>query len=47
VLDLGGMTGLGAAGLGIMMSMGFADQRAHLRLALPATTIRGLANRGP
>ena len=47
VIDLAGITGMGAAGLGIMMSMGFADQRAHLRLALPAATIRGFAGRGP
>ena len=26
-----------------MISLGFADKRAHLRITLPATTVRGLA----
>jgi hypothetical protein len=47
VIDLGGAMGMGASGRVVMMSMGFADRRAHLRLALPAATIRGLASGTP
>ncbi len=43
VADLGAFTGLGATGRALMMSLGFADKRAHLRLTLPAATFRGLA----
>lgn len=46
VMDLGGLTGVAATGRAMMMSMGFADQRAHLRIALPAATVRGLAGGG-
>jgi hypothetical protein len=43
VMDIGGLVGMGPAGRAMMISMGFADKRAHLRITLPATTIRGLA----
>ncbi len=46
VMDLGGIMGLGASGRALMISMGFADKRAHLRITLPASTIRGLAAGG-
>jgi hypothetical protein len=47
VIDLGGISGAAAAaGHLVMASIGFADQRAHLRLTLPAATFRGLTG-GP
>jgi len=47
VMDVGGITGQGATGRSMMISIGFADKRAHLRLTLPAATFRGLAGGRP
>lgn len=55
VMDIGALTGAltgaptgaGASGRAMMLSMGFADKRAHLRITLPAATIRGLAGGAP
>ncbi|HWO21730.1 MAG TPA: hypothetical protein VNO30_23330 [Kofleriaceae bacterium] len=47
IADIGAAMGLGAAGRTMMLSMGFADKRAHFRLALPAATIRGFAGGMP
>jgi hypothetical protein len=44
---MGAFTGSGPSGRMMMMSVGFADRRAHLRIALPAATIRGLTGLGP
>jgi hypothetical protein len=46
VMDVGGLLGMGPAGRALMLSMGFADKRAHLRITLPAATIRGFASGG-
>ena len=46
VMDFGALTGL-ATGRPLMMSFGFADKNAHLRLTLPAATLRGLAGGRP
>jgi len=42
VMDLGAAVGAGP-GRVVMMSMGFADKRAHFRFALPAATVRAFA----
>jgi hypothetical protein len=47
VLDIGGLMGMGPSGRAMMMSMGFADKRAHLRITVPAATLRGLAGGAP
>jgi hypothetical protein len=47
VMDVGGLTGMGASGRALMISMGFADKRAHLRITLPAATFRGFTGAGP
>jgi hypothetical protein len=47
VMDIGGLMGTGTSGRAMMMSMGFADKRAHLRITMPAATIRGLAGGAP
>jgi hypothetical protein len=47
VMDLGAFTGLGTSGRALMLSAGFADKRAHLRITLPAATFRGLAGGAP
>jgi hypothetical protein len=50
VMDLGGIlgmvTGAKAAELPMLMSLGFVDHDAHIRLALPAATLRGAVNLG-
>jgi hypothetical protein len=51
VFDLGGLLGAitgatGGSGQPMMVSLGCADQRAHLRIALPAATARAAANLG-
>ena len=46
VMDLGALAGL-PTGRTVMLSFGFADKNAHLRLTLPAATIRGLAGGRP
>jgi hypothetical protein len=43
VVDVGAATGQGPSGRVMMMSMGFADKRAHIRIALPSKTARGFA----
>lgn len=45
VMDLGALAGLGTGRL-VMVSLGFADKNAHLRLTLPAATLRGMAGGG-
>ncbi len=45
MMDLGATMGMGTGRL-LMLSMGFADKRAHFRLTLPAATVRGLAAGG-
>ena len=47
VMDLGALMGTGGSGRPVMVSLGFADKRGHLRLTLPAATIRGLAGGMP
>jgi hypothetical protein len=47
IMDIGGLTGLGPSGRAMMLSMGFADKRAHLRITLPAATLRGFTGAGP
>ncbi|HWU90055.1 MAG TPA: hypothetical protein VN253_22485, partial [Kofleriaceae bacterium] len=46
VMDLGALAGLGT-GRAVMMSLGFADKNAHLRITLPAATLRGFAGGRP
>jgi hypothetical protein len=46
VMDLGALAGLGTGRL-VMVSLGFADKNAHLRLTLPAATLRGMAGGRP
>ena len=46
IVDIGAAMGTGG-GRVMMMSMGFADKRAHLRLALPASTVRAFAGGAP
>jgi hypothetical protein len=47
VMDLGGIMGTGGSGRAVMVSMGFADKRGHLRITLPVATVRGLAGGVP
>jgi hypothetical protein len=42
VADIGAMAGLPTGGM-FMMSFGFADRNAHIRIALPAATLRTMA----
>jgi hypothetical protein len=47
VMDVGGIMAGAPTGRALMLSMGFSDKRAHLRITLPAATIRGLTGVGP
>jgi hypothetical protein len=46
VMDIGLVTGTGPGRM-VMLAMGFADKRAHLRFALPAATMRAFAGGAP